>query len=152
MGHSHFKLYHPDLVPLHITNVVDIINWSTSSWDSHTVGHCFSLIDAERISKIPLHPYPMDDKLAWMPALAGQFTVKGAYWFGYHLSQLTQNQVNASTCKYSSVYWNKLWGSPLLPRIIVWAWQASCDRLPTALNLHKRNLLTHANFTFCNLT
>lgn len=56
MGHSHFKLYHPHLVPSNITKVADVINLFAYSGDYHLPAYCFSPVDAERISKIPLPP------------------------------------------------------------------------------------------------
>lgn len=72
----------------------------------------------------------MEEKLAWMSVVGGQFTVRRAYWFRYHLAQQNKNQGIASTSQQSSVFWNKLWGLNLLPRIATWAWQATHGHQP----------------------
>lgn len=87
----------------------------------------------------------MRDKLAWLPALDGQFMVKQAYWY---VNQLTLNRATSSCSQGTSNYWYKLWDSSLISKINVWAWQTSQDRLPTALNLHNRNLLPHDKCTY----
>lgn len=41
-------------------------------------------------------------------------------------------------------------GRPLIPMILLWAWQATRDRLPTNVNLHKRGILPYQNFLYCH--
>lgn len=42
-----------------------------------------------------------------------------------------------------------IWHSNNYPRLVMWTWQASMDKLPTAEKLFKRKILTTANCSFC---
>lgn len=75
---TYFKLYHPHSVPHHLIKVAHLIDWHTISWNSSPLHQYFSTIDVDRIIKIPLSTYPVDNKLAWLPARDGQFTVRRA--------------------------------------------------------------------------
>lgn len=125
MGHTYFKLYHPHTVPPHLNKVADLIDWQSSSWNNSILQQYFTHIDAERISKILLPPYPIADKFAWLPTHDGQFSVLRAYWFGYHLQQLSQAPSSSSISQQNITYWKNLWSPYSLPKINIWARQAS---------------------------
>lgn len=85
-GSTYFKLYHPRKVSTHLIKVVDLIENITDSWHKTLFDQYFSPIDSDRILQILFASFFVADKLTWIPALDGEFNVKRAYWFDYHIN------------------------------------------------------------------
>lgn len=46
-------------------------------------------------------------------------------------------------------YWTQIWNSTAVPKLNMWAWQASNNGLPSNQNLAKRKILTNTVWSYC---
>ncbi|XP_065631571.1 uncharacterized protein LOC136068397 [Quercus suber] len=59
--------------------VLDLINWSTNSWDHEVIESKFQRSDAEAILHIPLSRRQVPDVLFWLHTKSGEYSVKSGY-------------------------------------------------------------------------
>lgn len=124
---------------------------ATGIWDLIKLHQVFYPIDIERITSIRIVPQLPGDTHAWLPHPDGNFTIKRGYHFAKNLIDQNAPIPSTSTANQSiqQQFWKLLWSCPIIPRIIMRAWQAAKNRLPTGLNLFKRKILTSQTCSYC---
>lgn len=93
----------------------------------------------------------MRDKIVWLLAQDGEFSVKRAYWFALQLRNLSKDDPGVSTisCPDSNI-WKIIWNSKNLPRLSIWTWQAIRNILPSLMELKKRKIIQDDKCSYCN--
>ncbi|KAL0402321.1 UNVERIFIED_CONTAM: hypothetical protein Slati_4262000 [Sesamum latifolium] len=100
-------------------------------------------MDADCILGINLGPSGVWDKLVWHYEEKGIFTVKSAYKLAIELK-------TEGSCSQSGSYWNFIWKSKALPKVVLFAWKLVCEALPTTENLKKRGIPI-SDSCFCSI-
>lgn len=97
-----------------------------------------------------LTPIPAQDRVAWLPTLDGEFSVKRVYWFGHKMQLFHQYHHNPTSFNRNTLrFRQQLWRRNVLLRLSIWAWKASHNGLPSGDNLHKRHLISANTCTYC---
>lgn len=109
-------------------------------WNVPLIQAIFPESELNRVASTPVAPEPMDDIPACLPKADGKYSVKRDHQFGKFLSSLQFDKPELLSRKELKTLYSALWSTKLHPRILVWAWKALCDKLPTKLNLFKRGI------------
>lgn len=83
-GSTSFKIIPAQNIPLDLVKAYDLIDRNSHNWNTPLLNQLHCPMDRERISNIPIPSFPAIDKLVWLPAADGEFSVKHAYWLGYY--------------------------------------------------------------------
>ena len=121
--------------------MVELIDWTTWTWDRHLVETKFHRDDAEAILQIPLSRRYTDDILFWLHNREGKYTVKSGYHIARQIWKEAQSQGECSTGTGVSPVWGKIWKLHIPNKIKVFGWRACQNILPTSENLARRHIV-----------
>lgn len=129
--------------------VVELIDWTTRTWDRQLVETKFHSEDAEAILRIPLSRRHSIDKLFWLHNREGKYSVKS----GYHLAKLpgkeADSQRECSTGGGINPVWSKMWKLIIPNKIKNFGWRACHNILPTHENLVQRRVFKDSTCKLC---
>jgi hypothetical protein len=120
------------------TNVAELIDPVTGTWDLLLVNDIFCLQDAQIILALPVHE-DIEDLWAWHPTPNGQFSVKSAYkLFRNDLEKpSTSGEVVACTLAFN---WNMIWKAQISPQAKQFLWRLAHNSLPHRWNILRRGI------------
>jgi hypothetical protein len=134
-----------------LTNVADLINPMTGSWDDRMVRDIFWEEDAEVILALPVHE-GRNNTLAWHFDKHGIFSVKSAYKVGRADAQRTRCLAGAqggSACVVTGV-WKGLWKLRCPSKIKHFMWRLTHNSHPLRCNLIRRGMKIDTRCLVCN--
>ncbi|KAL6204999.1 hypothetical protein ACLB2K_022265 [Fragaria x ananassa] len=99
-----FKPNELTMMPPHITKVHDLISPS-GGWNNALISTLFSAEDATAIAAIPLPSHEVTDRIVWHLEKSGIFSVKTAYRYSFHHSQVHQ----PFDLTVGVAFWKKIW-------------------------------------------
>ena len=92
----------------------------------------------EEISNVPIQSQ-VKDNMIWLPEPNGQYTTRSAYSLC----------MNTSSVNSEDKIFKTIWQLHIPPRAVIFCWRLLKNRLPTKVNLLRRNVFTQA--TTCSL-
>jgi hypothetical protein len=104
-------------------------------WDAQMLNSCLYPHDVEEVRKIRLSDCVAEDVIVWHYEKTRLFIVKSAYKLVLQIDQEKKRQGGSSTMPDGrrSLY-NKIWSTPVPPKIRVFAWRLSQEGLATQSN------------------
>ena len=102
--------------------VVELIDWTTRTWDRQLVEMKFYPEDAEAILGIPLSRRMCIDKLFWLHNREGKYTVKSRYHLAKQLGREADSQGECSNGVGVNPVWSKLWQLKISNKIKIFRW------------------------------
>ncbi|KAL0345935.1 UNVERIFIED_CONTAM: hypothetical protein Sradi_4424800 [Sesamum radiatum] len=117
--------------------VADLIT-ADREWNLGLIKSEFHPHDAECILGIDLRGSPERDKLIWHYGKQGRFSVGSAY----HVVRLINGEAGASCVPPS---WHFIWKSKAQPKVLLFAWRAARNALPTLSQLRCRGVRVERN-------
>jgi len=91
-------------------------------------------------------PTEGDDMWWWNAEDRGGFTVKSAYNLVYDLMATTTHLTSSEEVVFGSI-----WHSPAPSNVVAFSWKLLLDRIPTKINLARRNVLPTDESLLCSL-
>lgn len=129
--------------------VSSLINPLNNTWQTDVIKQVFSHAHANTILGIPLNSRRSVVRLVWAYTLKGNFTVHSAYKVALSsTSGLVLETLNTQNCKS---FWKSLWRLNVPNKIKNFAWHASCNILPTKVNLCHRKVIDSPTCEACGL-
>ena len=116
-------------------------------WDHAFIDQLFILYDAEAIKHIPLSNQDRADKLIWPGNTNGDFLVRSGYRF--LVDEEDKSLPGCSTPNPLQNTWRSIWSLNIPKKCQIFAWKASCEALPTKLNLKKRHIPVDPTCEIC---
>ncbi|XP_024178363.1 uncharacterized protein LOC112184337 [Rosa chinensis] len=127
----------------------DLIDSHTRQWIADVIHTNFHPNVAVKVLCIPLSSQPASDMLYWHLERRGSFTVKSAYWIA--CSQVLQNVlVSTSNGDPYKELWRKLWKAQVPGKVLICAWRACCNLLPTRERLSTKGYEGELRCLLCN--
>lgn len=123
----------PTVVGLENLRVIDIIQHDTKGCNMDLVNNIFNEEDADIVSKTPLLPQILEDKLIWASTIDGSYSVKSAYL-------LIMEKILKLDHLASKFELQLLWNKKRPPRVKMMIWRACRSCLPTRANLRTRGV------------
>lgn len=142
---SLFRPYTPRPSKCNLSMVCNLINVNTKSWLSAPINCIFSPEEARLIHIIPLSFRSPPDTLMWHFEKSGKFSVKNAYHLARGYLHLPNDGVS-STFMASGMFWNRLVGARVPPKVKMCVWSLCHDFIPSRANLVKRHITSDS---FC---
>lgn len=96
--------------------VVDLYDSSQGCWNTRLVDKNLDDYDAQAIFRTPVYPYLEEDKLIWVAAKDGRFSIKSAY------NLIMQKTLQYEDCKIEGD-WNLIWRVKIPPRVKTLLWR-----------------------------
>ena len=128
--------------------VVELINLKLNIWKYEDIRAIFYRDEAEAICQIPLSRRNVPDSVFWLYNSRGLFSVKSAYHVARRL--LTDaNRGGTSMEGDAKNIWSAIWKLRLPNKVKVFAWRASHEILPTAVNLTIRKVIHDDKCLIC---
>jgi hypothetical protein len=127
--------------------VSSLIDPATGWWDFNLISNSFSVEDTHRICEMVISPLRQEDKLVWIGAKNGIFTVKTAY----HLEmERRQHRIGeSSSAMQIRDFWKFLWSRDISPALKNFAWRMGNDLLPTKCSLFQKGIVEDPHCPFC---
>lgn len=124
------------------------INSSYTGWNLDLLYMFFDAVIVSEIKKIPVHQSSRSDRLLWLPAKNGDFSVKSAYKL-LTTTNDTENEV------LSPLEWKAFWKLQIHSRHKLLFWKFRWNALPTASRIataisHTSNINTDEICPLCN--
>uniref|UniRef100_A0A2N9J5F1 RNase H type-1 domain-containing protein n=1 Tax=Fagus sylvatica TaxID=28930 RepID=A0A2N9J5F1_FAGSY len=116
-------------------------------WDQALIDQLFSPYDAEAIKHIPLSNQDHADKLTWPGNTNGEYLVQSGYRF--LVDEEDKNLPGCSMPNPLQNTWRSIWSLNIPKKCQMFAWKASCEALPTKLNLQKRHIPVDPTCEIC---
>lgn len=140
-NHPMNKVIHPPREDEWEWRVVELIDWTTRTWDRNLIEAMFHRDDAEAILRILLSRRYTDDTLFWLHNRKGKYTVKSGYHVARQIWREAQSKGECSTGTGVSPVWGKIWKLHIPNKIKVSGWHACQNILPTRDNLARRHIV-----------
>lgn len=110
------KVISPRLFLHSDTQVCELINSDSASWNLAVIDALFYLYEAEVIKGLPLSSLLPTDKLNWVASPNGFFSMRSAYTLAMKLSQ-PENNGTSSDNRPVRRFWRKIWSLPITPKL-----------------------------------
>lgn len=130
-----FKPNELTMMPPHITKVHDLISPS-GGWNNALISTLFSAEDATAIAAIPLPSHEATDRIVWHLEKSGIFSVKTAYRYSFHHSQVHQ----PFDLTVGVAFWKKIWKVNIPNGAKVNIWRVCHNILPTLEKLQSKHV------------
>ncbi|XP_042969542.1 uncharacterized protein LOC122302385 [Carya illinoinensis] len=127
--------------------VAGLINSGTREWKADLIDAVFNLEESKLILSLPISIRGSSDKLIWVVALNGIFSVKSAYFVAYELQSMHKGQ--SSNASGLEAQWKKIWGLQVPGKVKQVLWKALNDILPTKAALVKKQVLQDGLCPIC---
>ncbi|KAL0303230.1 UNVERIFIED_CONTAM: hypothetical protein Sradi_6191100 [Sesamum radiatum] len=114
------------------TRVTDLIT-AEKEWNTELIRKEFHSYDVECILGIGLDGLEASDTLVWHYDKQGRFNVQSAY----QVARMLYWEVGCSTAQPS---WRFIWSSKAQPKVLLFAWKAARNALPTQSQLRRRGV------------
>jgi hypothetical protein len=133
---KHKKIITPSPnILLHCT-VNHLITKPQMEWDHSLIDRLFIPYDVEAIKHIPLSNQEHANKLTWPSNTNGEYLVRNGYRF--LVDEEDKSLPGSSMPNPLQNTWRSIWSLNIPKKCQMFAWKASCEALPTKLNLQER--------------
>lgn len=145
---NEFCLQIQSVPSLPAASVVSDLFAASGGWDEAVLRAHFDLSDREAILRIPLRHGLGEDRLIWHFEKHGAFIVKS----GYRLAQTlaVMDRPSPSNPDRMHAWWSGLWRLNVPGKHKFFLWRLFHDRLPTKINLLKRDLNVPSVCVLCD--
>ena len=122
-NHVNFKLTQPEIVPVELTKVSQLLLSQPKRWNQELIAAVFLDQDAESILGIPLTQGHQHVSQFWVYDQRGSFSVKSAYkcaWLTYLEEKGNQGALgylDYNSVKQNVTWWNRLWKIKVQPKL-----------------------------------
>lgn len=130
------------------SRVIDLIDWSSTSWKEVLVDSLFMQYDADCIKSIHLIDHTVQDELVWYCEKDGLFLVRSCYHRFMARRKEEKDVAEGSNSDKTARFWKKMWKAKIPPRIRDFMWRCAMGVLPCKTNLFKRKCIEDP---FCGL-
>jgi hypothetical protein len=120
-----------------LTNINELINPITGTWDEQLVRDTFWEVDATVILKIPIRE-EFEDLPAWHYDDKGIFSVKTAYHL--YMTVFNPHTASSSGTGESALQWKGIWDLEVVPQIKQFIWRLAHNSLPLKMNIKRRGI------------
>ena len=117
-------------------------------WKANVIRSLFLPFEVDIILNIPLSYNLPEDKLIWVGNSRSEFTMKRAYYIALKMVESAED----GECLIGDArtpLWKKMWHLKIPPKIIIFAWRACINALPTMINLRKKGVNTSGYCPLC---
>lgn len=144
-----FKFISPKWIFDDFPMVLALINQDTKRWNASLVGRNFLPFKANTILNIPLSYSLLEDKLTWTRNKRGEFSVKSGYYVALPIVETTHEGESSSGNPWT-LLWKRMWNLNIPAKIIIFAWRACMNALPTMQNLRTQGVNTYGFCPLCD--
>ncbi|KAE8769205.1 hypothetical protein D1007_59232 [Hordeum vulgare] len=133
-----------------LTEVSELIDVESRSWDEELIRHVFWPVDAERILTIALAIGMMSDFVSWHPAKRGSFSVRSTYheeWDLQHGRKL--RRTNTHQTSSINPIWKTLWKLRIPSKVKIHVWKSLLGAIPCYGVLANRHIKTSSQCPLC---
>uniref|UniRef100_A0A2N9HZ83 RNase H type-1 domain-containing protein n=1 Tax=Fagus sylvatica TaxID=28930 RepID=A0A2N9HZ83_FAGSY len=116
-------------------------------WDHSLIDRLFFPHDAVAIKHTPLSNQEHPDTLTWPGNTNGEYSVRSGYRF--LVDEEDKCLPGSSRPNPLQNTWRTIWSLHIPKKCQMFAWKATCEALPTKLNLHKRRIPVDPTCELC---
>lgn len=130
--------------------VVDLIDWSTWSWDYELIANTFWPVDVHNILQVSFGSPNTTDRLFWAFSKTGNITVRSCY--RNLLTGKFGSEVEAmGSLSETGLQWNWIWKIKVPPKVRKFLWRECHEIIPTRTALVRGHVGTNPFCGFCEV-